>query len=190
MISTVKPESTAEATEERGRTYQGVVALLRASGRLLPHDTIITKATAECGYRQICRKTMSAIVTIAKDLPDGQIAVPTAVLRHSGRPTAMWTYGEQLSALERRRAHDESKGMESLTHWRVREVRRPDYIKMSSAPSELIWELRTPPAWLYLSTTMGSSKASCTVGRVELAPSGRTRTCNLFFYSRFFGDLL
>ena len=131
---------------------------------------------------------MSAIVTIAKDLPDGQIVVPTAVLRHSGQPTTMWTCGEQLSALERRRAH-ESKGMESLTHRRVREVRRPDYIKMSSAPSELIWELRTPPAWLHLSTTMGSSKASCTVGRVELAP-GRTRTCNLFFYSRFFGDLL
>ena len=92
---------------------------------------------------------MSAIVTIAKDLPDGQIAVPTAVPGHSGRPTEMWTCGEQLSALERRRAH-ESKGMESLTHRRVREVRRPDYIKMSSAPSELMAGSSAPHLRAYI----------------------------------------
>jgi len=170
LISTVKPEITAEATEERGRTYQGVVALLRASGRLLPHDTITTKATAECGYRQICRKTMSAIVTIAKDLPDGQIAVPTAVLRHSGRPTAMWTCGEQLSALERRRAHDESKGMESLTHRRVREVRRPDYIKMSSAPSELMAGSSARHLRAYICPPPWAAARLAAQSVVELAP--------------------
>ena len=68
---------------------------------------------------------------------------------HSGRPTAMWTCGEQLSALERRRAH-ESKGMESLTHQRVREVRRPDYIKMSSAPSELMAGSSAPHLRAYI----------------------------------------
>ena len=80
---------------------------------------------------------MTVNYTIAKDLPDGQIAVPTAVLRLSRRPTEFLTCGEQRSALGRRRAH-ESKGMESLTHRRVREVRRPDYIKMTRKLSELM----------------------------------------------------
>ena len=80
---------------------------------------------------------MTVNITIAKDLLEGQIAVPTAVRNYRGRPTEFWTCGEQRSVLGRRRAH-ESKGMEPLTHRRVREVRRPDYIKMSRKPSELM----------------------------------------------------
>ena len=121
---------------------------------------------------------MTVIVTIAKDLPDGQIAVPTAVLNYSGRPTEFWTCGEHLSALERRRAH-ESKGMESLTHRRVREVRRPDYIKMSRKLSELMAgsSARHLRAYIYPPPWAAARLAATPVG----ACAGlRRRTVNLF----------